>query len=508
MNVDIEHASSNNIGALLKASRDRLGEDVYAVSRALRIRQRYLQAIEDGAYDELPGPTYAVGFVRAYAEYVGLDGEEVVRRFKAETSALDGAAELRFPSPIPESGVPGRAILLVGLLIAAVAYGTRYVLSERDGFLAEVISPLPERFRSLVDGEDGGQGSAPPPAEPSTTVSASAATSASASPASESAEATSEGSAGTGDEDADSGSATTLADAAPYPPPPSPGHAGEDGDREPANVESESRIDAAADASMRAATPDTTTVGEGAAASASSEDSGPSDDAGSEEVREQPVAPPVAVAATSESASEAETPSTVQGADLRNAGSAGASTTRDGADAADSSPTPMGQDVDPAPVVGEQISAPTPPIASADEAGSAETAGTAMDIGNQVAAAPTDPTPAERPIVGTGIDGSASGGRVFGETDDVRIVVRARIDSFIQVRDDGANRMLVTRLLRAGDIYRVPARPGLKLSTGNAGALEILVDGEVVPPIGGEGVVLQGVALEVERLRTGFAVSE
>ena len=82
------------------------------------------------------------------------------------------------------------------------------------------------------------------------------------------------------------------------------------------------------------------------------------------------------------------------------------------------------------------------------------------------------------------------------------------MNSWIQVRDDADNRLLVTRMLRAGDSYRVPDRRGLKLLTGNAGALEILVDGEVVPSIGPVGKVLRAVALDTERLRRGSAVDD
>jgi cytoskeleton protein RodZ len=67
--------------------------------------------------------------------------------------------------------------------------------------------------------------------------------------------------------------------------------------------------------------------------------------------------------------------------------------------------------------------------------------------------------------------------------------------------------MLVTRLLAAGDSFAVPDQPGLVLLTGNAGALEIFVDGTIVPSIGGLGVVRRGVMLDVGRLKAGAAVS-
>ena len=89
-----------------------------------------------------------------------------------------------------------------------------------------------------------------------------------------------------------------------------------------------------------------------------------------------------------------------------------------------------------------------------------------------------------------------------------RIVVRAKTDSWIQVRDSVANRLLLTRLLRAGDSYDAPDRAGLQLLTGNAGALEILVDGVTVPAIGPVGAVRRGVALDAGRLREGTAGGE
>ena len=92
--------------------------------------------------------------------------------------------------------------------------------------------------------------------------------------------------------------------------------------------------------------------------------------------------------------------------------------------------------------------------------------------------------------------------------DDNRIVVRAKTNSWIQIRDEIGKEFLVTRLLRAGNSYVVPNRRGLKLSTGNAGALEILVDGKAVPSIGDEGIVRRGVKLDADKLKAGTAVSE
>jgi hypothetical protein len=87
-----------------------------------------------------------------------------------------------------------------------------------------------------------------------------------------------------------------------------------------------------------------------------------------------------------------------------------------------------------------------------------------------------------------------------------KIVIRAVIDSWIQVRDIEANQLVATKLLRHGDTYFVPARSGLTLLTGNAGALEIEVDGKVVPSIGPVGTVRRNVSLDAKKLLNGTAI--
>ncbi len=85
-----------------------------------------------------------------------------------------------------------------------------------------------------------------------------------------------------------------------------------------------------------------------------------------------------------------------------------------------------------------------------------------------------------------------------------RVMLRAKEESWVQVRD-ADNAPVITRVLKPGDFVRVPDRSGLTLLTGNAGALEVLVDGEVVPPIGPRGQVRRDIALDPERLKSGTA---
>jgi cytoskeleton protein RodZ len=63
------------VGQDLRAARLRRGDEISQVSRALKIRKDHLEAVESSRLDDLPGKTYAIGFVRSYARHLGLDDE-------------------------------------------------------------------------------------------------------------------------------------------------------------------------------------------------------------------------------------------------------------------------------------------------------------------------------------------------------------------------------------------------------------------------------------------------
>jgi len=106
------------------------------------------------------------------------------------------------------------------------------------------------------------------------------------------------------------------------------------------------------------------------------------------------------------------------------------------------------------------------------------------------------PAPAGAPAI--------EGPRSFGETQEGRIVIRATSDSWTQIRDAAGN-VVFSRILRPGESYNAPDRDGLNLWTGNAGGLDIRVDGRLVPAIGRVGFVQRGVPLDPVRLIAGTA---
>lgn len=116
----------------------------------------------------------------------------------------------------------------------------------------------------------------------------------------------------------------------------------------------------------------------------------------------------------------------------------------------------------------------------------------------------TPPAPAAAPAARPAEAAAAAPTRVFGNTTaQARIQLRATQDSWIQVRDTSTNELLFTRVLRPGDVYRVPDKPGIRVRTGNAGGLIVVTDGVDGPPMGAVGQVLRDVPLDPPPARQG-----
>ena len=141
------------VGQYLRAQREERGEDVAQVAGMLRIHHSYLKAIEESDIGKLPGPTYAVGFVRAYAKYLSLDSVEVVERFKEEAKVQASRTLLVPPSPLPEGRIPNPAILLVAVVFLLAAYGGWLFMSSPNDESADIDLSLPDRLAPLVSGE-------------------------------------------------------------------------------------------------------------------------------------------------------------------------------------------------------------------------------------------------------------------------------------------------------------------------------------------------------------------
>jgi cytoskeleton protein RodZ len=146
-----EPPAAARAGADLKAARERLGLSLHDVAFDLRIRMPHLEALEEGHISLLPGNAYALAFVRTYANALGLDAEEMVRRFRTEAAEFSRRTELVFPVPMPERGLPAGAVLLLGVVLAVGAYVGWYRLSGEGRLPAETVTAIPERLAPLAE---------------------------------------------------------------------------------------------------------------------------------------------------------------------------------------------------------------------------------------------------------------------------------------------------------------------------------------------------------------------
>ena len=405
-NQAAQNAAHNaGVGPLLRASRQRVGEDLGDVAAMLRIRFPYLEAIEEGRFADLPGQTYAVGFVRTYAEHLGLDGEEVVRRFKSELAVGNARDDLSFPTPMVETSVPGGAIVFVGLVAAVLAYGAWYLSTTEERFFFDLVEPLPERLAALVSDKEK-------LTEPAT-------------------------------KEAKKEAPVPVMITVEQKPEPSP---------EPVKTEAP-----------------------------------------------QPARKPAQAEETQESGTRpGPAPERVTAEQSGTTAPAPASETTSSAAAETTAPAPQQPAMPPPPPP------PPPSAAVASETSILTPAETRTEITAQLAPETTianmETEQATREA-GTAVPEPA----VQITEPASRITVRATANSWIEVRDDFSNTNLVSRLLSEGESYEVPNKIGLSLHTGNAGALEILVDGALVPAIGEAGAVQRGVELDPDALKTGTA---
>lgn len=129
-----------SVGQVLTRAREHYGLTVDDVSLSLRIRASYIQALEDDDVSVLPGRVYAIGFIRSYAEFLGLDGDKIIYLFKTHTLGNAARPELNFPLPASESKLPN-IYTLIGSFVALAIIFTAFSILSDAGDAPQIIPP-------------------------------------------------------------------------------------------------------------------------------------------------------------------------------------------------------------------------------------------------------------------------------------------------------------------------------------------------------------------------------
>lgn len=513
----------SGVGTELRAERQRRQLSLADVAAALRIQHAHLAALEEGRTDDLPGPTYAIGFLRTYSDFLGLDADEIIRRFKREATLAPVERRLVFPEPLEEARRPGLRLALISLLVAGAVY-VGWIFLERQGLMpTEKVAEPPSRLAPYQTGPDTAANTeAEKAGQPATSESAteSARNTKSTEPATATPPAAPMSSmANTGPQ---GGSDSPSATASAMETGTSPANEAEiktaDTPATTLPAVSDATAGATAETMLAQVSPPAAESGDAETmsrtAATAKPASGDAARATANDAGEGPISTDVRAAAP-----EMET-----GVSIADRPASAQSAAADQAQPASVSPKAVDSVVKPMaamPAVSPEEAAQAQPAAPAPEGDDVKTAlATPLQV---VVVPPAAPAAPVRPLTGgdggSAVDNAARGAadqasqraalgvpshrpQAYGASNsNVRIVLRARAESWVQVQ--GANNeLLLTRMLRAGDSYRVPNRDGLLLMTGNAGAIEVIVDGVLLGALGPDGQVRRDIPLDPAKLRS------
>jgi cytoskeleton protein RodZ len=143
-----------SVGELLKETRESQGKSLDDVAKILYISKRHLISLEENHEDHVCD-VYTLGFLKSYAQFLGLDANELCQQFKSQATHTEPSF-LPFPAPVPGKGMPSRRIIIFStLILVAFIVGWKWQDSSQSSSLplqevelAEVSTDLPKKVET------------------------------------------------------------------------------------------------------------------------------------------------------------------------------------------------------------------------------------------------------------------------------------------------------------------------------------------------------------------------
>lgn len=156
------------VGYTLRQERERQNLSISDIEQGTSIRAVYIEAIENGEYDKLPGAIYTKGFIKNYAKFLEMDAEAAAKEFaadmaelSAESATSEATEDKKDSAPVPEKKVEpkhenrpvgysiqgsersssNKLIFAAVILIAAIAGGLWSWFTSSEGDVAQVETP-------------------------------------------------------------------------------------------------------------------------------------------------------------------------------------------------------------------------------------------------------------------------------------------------------------------------------------------------------------------------------
>ena len=149
LSEELGESSVPTVGERLKAAREEKGLSLEDIAAQTRIPQRHLESIENADWNNLPAPTYTVGFAKSYAAAVGLDRNEIGDQLREE---MGGQRFASSQAEVIEAADPARtmpkwlvisAVVAVILLIIIMSVLNRRSLEQPSSPTATASTPAP-----------------------------------------------------------------------------------------------------------------------------------------------------------------------------------------------------------------------------------------------------------------------------------------------------------------------------------------------------------------------------
>lgn len=141
-----------SVGDILRRARLKKGLAIEDLEIAIRVSAAHLVAIEEGRLEVLPGRVYALGFIRSYAEYVGLDGDKIIGLLKRQAGEKIAPKDIMpmQASMLEDYSLPtGKMFGLIFALLVCVL-GARAMYSEHHYASNETIPSVPDDLKGQM----------------------------------------------------------------------------------------------------------------------------------------------------------------------------------------------------------------------------------------------------------------------------------------------------------------------------------------------------------------------
>ena len=130
-----------NFGSYLKHERELRGVPLEEISRITKIHIRFLQALEDNKFDELPGEVFIKGYIRSYANIIGSDVDEMLNSYE---ESIGNKLIEKGPNSQSKSTITVKKYLgfvIAGLSILALLFFTKFLILDKNAPTTKIVKP-------------------------------------------------------------------------------------------------------------------------------------------------------------------------------------------------------------------------------------------------------------------------------------------------------------------------------------------------------------------------------